>query len=801
MSLTLNTEDDLAILADGSGNTITSQVNGTKRALDVGVNVAGVQVDPRSIRALTSADVVTVQGGNSTAVKVDGSAVTQPVSGTVTANAGSGTFAISASALPLPSGAATSAKQPALGTAGTASSDVITVQGIASMTALKVDGSGVTQPVSGSVSVTQTTSPWVTKDQATGTTATAASTTAMQVAGRNGSGNLTTFSTDANGKVNVDLNDGTGNPISSVSGALKVDGSAVTQPVSAASLPLPSGASTAANQTTGNASLSSIDTKLDALANGVTQSLYLTNSYSPDPHSDISGTSNAMVDASGRMEVHASVTTDEGSLREDFPGAALSASIGTVSFTSGGTAITGTGFWAGLKMGDYVKKSADADTLYARVYSIDSDTSATLETAYAETTASAAAVKSNWLPVTGTGATLSVASSLFTIAAPVTSGSTSYIYRAGDYGPLVGAFAASMTARPTNQTVSVGFQQTMGATAGYCARFEFNGTTNTSVDCVTASSSAAADTQRTTISIPGLIPTSTKQKYEIDVTNNQVTFVINGVIVAIHQDHIPGPYDSMTQGVQVINTGTASATNSISIDWIQFNNIDQVELTNGCTGEPLAIQGNLPATQVDRGNPIKVGAVYSGTLPTYLASYRTDMQSDSRGRLVVTPNSQAPTYSASTLNLVAATTATDLFTITGSATKTVIIKKIEISATQTTAAVGAIVLLKRSTANTAGTSTTLTNVPMDSATAAATATVRAYTANPTTGTLVGNIKTSKIFIPQTSSTSVTPLVWRFSDGDQAPLVLRGVAEVVAVNLNSVSFAGNQFCISIEWSEE
>src|SRR6185437_13000416 len=73
-------------------------------------------------------------GANSTAVKVDGSAVTQP---------------ISAASLPLPTGAATAAKQPALGTAGTASSDVITVQGITSMTPLKVDGSGVTQPVSG----------------------------------------------------------------------------------------------------------------------------------------------------------------------------------------------------------------------------------------------------------------------------------------------------------------------------------------------------------------------------------------------------------------------------------------------------------------------------------------------------------------------------------------------------------------------------------------------------------------------------------------------------------------------------
>ena len=51
----------------------------------------------------------------------------------------------------LPTGAATAAKQPALGTAGTASTDVISVQGIASMTAIVVDGSGVTQPVSGTV--------------------------------------------------------------------------------------------------------------------------------------------------------------------------------------------------------------------------------------------------------------------------------------------------------------------------------------------------------------------------------------------------------------------------------------------------------------------------------------------------------------------------------------------------------------------------------------------------------------------------------------------------------------------------
>lgn len=62
----------------------------------------------------------------------------------------------------------------------------------------------------------------------------------------------------------VELKDGTTDDRASISaaGALKVDGSATTQPVSAASLPLPSGAATAARQDTGNTSLAAIDTKL-----------------------------------------------------------------------------------------------------------------------------------------------------------------------------------------------------------------------------------------------------------------------------------------------------------------------------------------------------------------------------------------------------------------------------------------------------------------------------------------------------------------------------------------------------------
>jgi len=61
-------------------------------------------------------------------VTVDGSGVTQPVSGTLAVNT--------------ISGFATSDLQPSLGTAGSASANVITVQGVASMTPLTVDLAG-----------------------------------------------------------------------------------------------------------------------------------------------------------------------------------------------------------------------------------------------------------------------------------------------------------------------------------------------------------------------------------------------------------------------------------------------------------------------------------------------------------------------------------------------------------------------------------------------------------------------------------------------------------------------------------
>jgi hypothetical protein len=157
-------------------------------------------------------NTATISAGG--ALKVDGSAATQPVSGTFW----QATQPISAASLPLPAGAAISAKQPALGTAGTPSADVISVQGVTSMTALKVDGSATTQPVS------------VTSLPLPSGAATAAAQPAL-----NGDGGALAHVTNFPAT-------------QAVTGTFWQ----TTQPVSAASLPLPAGAATSANQPTIN---------------------------------------------------------------------------------------------------------------------------------------------------------------------------------------------------------------------------------------------------------------------------------------------------------------------------------------------------------------------------------------------------------------------------------------------------------------------------------------------------------------------------------------------------------------------
>jgi hypothetical protein len=123
---------------------------GTGGAILATDDVAGVQF--QKIKLDVGGDGATAPLSNSNPLPVS------DASGSLTVDNG-GTFAVQAAqsgtwnvtnvsgTVSLPTGAATAAKQPALGTAGSASADVISVQGIASMTPLLVNASGNAVPV------------------------------------------------------------------------------------------------------------------------------------------------------------------------------------------------------------------------------------------------------------------------------------------------------------------------------------------------------------------------------------------------------------------------------------------------------------------------------------------------------------------------------------------------------------------------------------------------------------------------------------------------------------------------------
>lgn len=169
--------------------------------------------------------------------------------------------------------------------------------------------------------------------------------------------------------------------------------------------------------------------------------------------------------------------------------------------------------------------------------------------------------------------------------------------------------------------------------------------------------------------------------------------------------------------------------------------------------------------------------------------------------LVENRPSTAQSYGAAIIGLVPlAAGATDLFTITGSATKTVKVLALHIAGNATTAITVNLSIVKRSTADTGGTSTAPTRVPHDSTNAAATATVLAYTANPTAlGASVGMLDAFKLDLPTSASATNGQLDENFDDGQ--PYILRGTGEMLAFNLNSTAIAGGNLNISVHWTEE
>jgi hypothetical protein len=162
-------------------------------------------------------------------------------------------------------------------------------------------------------------------------------------------------------------------------------------------------------------------------------------------------------------------------------------------------------------------------------------------------------------------------------------------------------------------------------------------------------------------------------------------------------------------------------------------------------------------------------------------------------------------YAAFTATFTVAAAPSDVFHITGSATKIVKVLKMFYSPIQTTAGIDIISIRKRNTANTGGTAVATTRVPFDSNDPAATATVEHYTANPTVGNSVGNYFMGKIDSPQSTTTSMGGLICSIFDFSViwgAPLILRGTAEQATICHDTAGLpAGLAVHAGAIWTEE
>lgn len=249
------------------------------------------------------------------------------------------------------------------------------------------------------------------------------------------------------------------------------------------------------------------------------------------------------------------------------------------------------------------------------------------------------------------------------------------------------------------------------------------------------------------------------------------------------------------------NAGTeiGTATNPVRTDPTGTTTQPISGTVSANQGTPTAVASAWPTKVTDGTN---TAAVKASSTPAVAADPALVVALSPNNPLLVSQNSSSfATYSASTLRLVTAALATDIFTITGSATKIIKIKKIRITATRSGNTTTDIALIKRSTANTGGTSAVEASVPHDSASAAATAVVRSYTANPTVGTPVGTIRTQKQFINVIATRTSDVIEWNFGQDTSQPIVLRGVTQVLAINLLGVTVTTPSFDIFVEYTEE
>lgn len=369
-------------------------------------------------------------------------------------------------------------------------------------------------------------------------------------------------------------------------------------------------------------------------------------SFAPDPSGRPTGISSPLrQDADGRLEGHSAVYSDEGSFRDDFSGSSLTTALsGTLTFTASSTSVTGaaTSFLTQVQQHQWIKKTADSETLYVQVDEVLSDTTLTLVSAYGGTTSTTTGVVSNWQTVTAAaGGSITVANSGVALVVGTTSGQSTYIHQTGDYLPYTSQFRVTAAQRIANQEIRFGFANAW-ANPTKRAWVVLSGVDSTQVTFKVGSSTAAADLESTTATLPDESTTLVPHDYRIELSHHQASLVVDGVTLITHKVHLPGPYDVLDVYVGVANTGTTGAPTTLLVDVADFYNNDRLQVDNDYHADPL--EGDAMTRQAVVADPVNVstanlavGATWTGIWTSRLgvAGYQVTLYSDQNCTLYI----------------------------------------------------------------------------------------------------------------------------------------------------------------------
>ena len=164
------------------------------------------------------------------------------------------------------------------------------------------------------------------------------------------------------------------------------------------------------------------------------------------------------------------------------------------------------------------------------------------------------------------------------------------------------------------------------------------------------------------------------------------------------------------------------------------------------------------------------------------------------------------TYRYGALAFAAVATPTDVIVITGSATKTIIVKRFKVAGAATAAGTMPAQIVRRSSVGTLGSAvlTAVAAAKHDSSDSTPTGAVSTVgTAHYTTvGTIAGVVGTGRLQMTALATgVAAIPLEWDFCTRNDKGIILRGVAEMLCLNLNGAAIpAGGVIDYEIEIEE-